>query len=527
MDRAILEIRARIGSARLLLDRLASCPTERASASRTQCTALVDAVGRAVHIHNADKAALGEVAQQVQWEASDAATIARAFSGDMATGGRVRQQLQYFQNIHNFFLESEWACLVDSKATMTVRLDVIIGRCISLTLRNPNEWTFKHMTAILIVLGEDPNHLHTLPAQQKSEMMSHVKQQFRAATRRAGTAQEHILKLPPSFSELQRQWPQVASSACAGQEPCQSPVDVRLFHSVGQSFRCRGHVNAAPVPTLSLSRPGTNDVGILDHMQKFAMAMVQGMAKMQEQQHRIFESFGTSAAASPHSFHSRAEFMPALMNGSRADVAPTVHRSSSLDSLRSDSHAAAHADSTLGSAAAGDSQIALRKADGATLGSAAAGGSQIVLHNTDGKDASIEQTSTAVDGTFSLLNALDEREREKALQAKAERGKALQAKAERTPVKRCRGKTPAQPVPCKPQKMDTPEKQPKTQLGKKRPHFSLETNRGQFMCRTGIAGPGSTYKISFGAGKQFKSESAALQAAQRWVREQCALRGFE
>ena len=168
MDRAILEIRARIGSARLLLDRLASCPTERASASRTQCTALVDVVRRAVNIDNAEKAALAELAQQVQWDASDAATIARAFSGDMATGGRIRQPLQDFQNIHNFFLESEWACLVDSKASMTVRLDVIMGRGISLTLRNPNEWMFKHMTAMLCVLGEDPNHLHTLPAQQKS-----------------------------------------------------------------------------------------------------------------------------------------------------------------------------------------------------------------------------------------------------------------------------------------------------------------------------------------------------------------------
>ena len=142
MDRAILEIRARIGSARLLLDRLASCPTERASASRTQCTALVDAVRRALHIDHADKAALAELAQQVQWDASDSATVARAFSGDMATGRqgsgqRVRQPLQDFQNVHNFFLESEWARLLDSKATMTVRLDVIIGRCIFIDLVEP------------------------------------------------------------------------------------------------------------------------------------------------------------------------------------------------------------------------------------------------------------------------------------------------------------------------------------------------------------------------------------------------------
>ena len=50
------------------------------------------------------------------------------------------------------------------------------------------------------------------------------------------------------------------------------------------------------------------------------MAMVQGMAKMQEQQNRMFESSGMSAAASHELFHSRAEFMPTLTNGSRADV---------------------------------------------------------------------------------------------------------------------------------------------------------------------------------------------------------------
>ena len=78
MDR---EIRARIGTARLLLDRLAGDPTVLASASRTQCTALVDAVLRAKTMEKADKATLAELAQHVQWEALDAATVARAFAG--------------------------------------------------------------------------------------------------------------------------------------------------------------------------------------------------------------------------------------------------------------------------------------------------------------------------------------------------------------------------------------------------------------------------------------------------------------
>ena len=63
---------------------------------------------------------------------------------------------------------------------MTVRLDVIINRCISLSLRNPSEWTFKHVTAFLCALGDDADCLHTLSAHDKSEMMIHVKQQFRS-----------------------------------------------------------------------------------------------------------------------------------------------------------------------------------------------------------------------------------------------------------------------------------------------------------------------------------------------------------
>ena len=140
-----------------------------------------------------------------------------------------------------------------------------------------------------------------------------------------------------------------------------------------------------------------------------------------------------------------------------------------------------------------------------------------------------------------LLNALDERDRPKPWQAKAKRTPVKRlvkrpAKAERTPIKRPAKaertpvKLPAKAKPCKPQKqqkMCTPEKQPKTEKPQKRPHFSLEQHRGQYMCRTGIAGPGSTYAIAFGASRQCKSQSEALQAAESWVRDQCALRGFD
>ena len=71
-------------------------------------------------------------------------------------------------------------------------------------------------------------------------------------------------------------------------------------------------------------------------MQKFAMAMMHGIAQMhgmQEQQNRhgpltIFESSDTSAVASHRSFQSRAltnGSRPDVTLGLRADVARTLH----------------------------------------------------------------------------------------------------------------------------------------------------------------------------------------------------------
>ena len=129
----------------------------------------------------------------------------------------------------------------------------------------------------------------------------------------------------------------------------------------------------------------------------------------------------------------------------------------------------------------------------------------VVCHEAAGADASVEKATDAIKSTCSLLNALEDREREKVLQgrAKAKANAQSQSSAkdkdhthkfkEHTPKKRCSRKTS--------DKMDTPEKQQKAIVAK-RPHFSLEKDRGQFMCRTGVGGAGSTHKILFGAGKQ-------------------------
>ena len=113
MSTAILEIRDKMDGNQVpqLLDE------ERAAMSLAHCSVLVAAVDRAAHIDDVDKAALGELAKQVQWEAIEAETIELAFSGNKRkkmqheqdeASGRDLEALQEAAYPEKYNLTMEW-----------------------------------------------------------------------------------------------------------------------------------------------------------------------------------------------------------------------------------------------------------------------------------------------------------------------------------------------------------------------------------------------------------------------------------
>ena len=127
------EVRARIGTARLLLERVAGQQgaTAHAEASRTQALALIDAVHRCKDMEASYRGTLCELAQQVQWSVDDATQVASAFIGRNASGSvsKTRLPLQNFQHVHNYVLDCEWQTmqLSSSSSSMTTRLDIIMN----------------------------------------------------------------------------------------------------------------------------------------------------------------------------------------------------------------------------------------------------------------------------------------------------------------------------------------------------------------------------------------------------------------
>ena len=61
---------------------------------------------------------------------------------------------------------------------------------------------------------------------------------------------------------------------------------------------------------------------------------------------------------------------------------------------------------------------------------------------------------------------------------------------------------------------------------KKPPHFALESSRSQYMCRTGMKGPGQSYAIPFGPTRACKTQEAARVAAQKWLQAERKKQGL-
>ena len=96
------EIRARIGSARLLLGPLVGQPTH-APASGTLCVALLDVIQKS-SLANEERATLSGLALGVSWCGDDAKSIADAF---VPLANVQRQSMHNFEALPEYFVDSE------------------------------------------------------------------------------------------------------------------------------------------------------------------------------------------------------------------------------------------------------------------------------------------------------------------------------------------------------------------------------------------------------------------------------------
>jgi hypothetical protein len=286
------DMRARIGSARLLLGPLVGQPTH-APASRTQCIALLDAIQKS-SLTIGERASLSALALGVSWCGGDAKSIADAF---VPPAKLQRQSMQNFEALPEYFVDSEWVLLLDSSKSMTAKSDVIISRAVALGCRCPTEPTMKSFTSLLLVVCEPADQLLTMSFAQKGDIMKHMRVGFKRWARRATKPVAYIDHLPSVPMHLKQNHLSLFEAAYAGGldlVPCR--IDMKVVCSVDVSFQCRG--GASHTPNLQLSGIGGPQMGQLE---RFASGMMDGMCRMQATQQTMFEFMMRSQTSGSHS----------------------------------------------------------------------------------------------------------------------------------------------------------------------------------------------------------------------------------
>ena len=125
------ELRARLGSARLLLQALSDGDAH-VVASRTQKVAFLNTLkAQGGTLSSEERADLMSMAAEVKWASDDCNIIMQALAPVNAETKK-RSEMQKYTTITGFFTETEWAVLLDESGDLLSKREILMKRAIQL-----------------------------------------------------------------------------------------------------------------------------------------------------------------------------------------------------------------------------------------------------------------------------------------------------------------------------------------------------------------------------------------------------------
>ena len=376
--------------------------------------------------------------------------------------------------------------------------------------RCPSEHTLQHMTSLLLVLCEPADRLSFLTAAQKSDMMAHVRADFKRWARRADKPVEHLEKLPATMKTLRELFPSMVEHAyLPGEAPIACVVDIKLVHSLSVSYRCRGGNIRAPsamVPTLQLGGQGQQQG--FGQLERFAMMMMDNMTRLQASHYQLHSCLQGSGGSSLASLAQRSGFMngnlqTALQQSAAATAAVLGQPQVAVPAWPRTTSRSLHC--TMPLLAPTTALLAATPRPEPRPRVEEVVGEDAVLDGEELEQLAKEPhvSEDAIASTSRLLELIDDRDAEKRAMGKAKaKGKS-------------KGKTTA-----KGSRLTLVDK-----VGK-RPCYRVERSRNQVLCRTGLGGPNSTFKFAYGPKHATcKTEAAAIRLAKKWVADELKRQG--
>ena len=240
------QLRARVGAARLLLQRNQGSPNF-TNLSRLQADAIRDLIQKSISQVSASfKAELAELLLSVAWAPLDGEALISSLTPKDAPQIRTgrRSQQRFSPAFLGYFTESQWASFCDSSLEAYAKLDILLTHSGAIGMRCPAEGTLKMLTSFWMSISYSPDELLVLPHSSKASLLLAVKRSFDSLRRRWPDPASYILDLPSSTVEYMRLHPATFHAVFGTCSPVPSKVSLDRLIELDSSYGCRNNTAA-------------------------------------------------------------------------------------------------------------------------------------------------------------------------------------------------------------------------------------------------------------------------------------------
>ena len=240
MADAFCKIRARLGATRLVLADAA--PNSRNEHSKLQREVVADMMAASLKMLNTDqKASLATMVSTVKFSAEDETSLLQILAGSVSPTSN-RRKSQDFVSFIWYLCGDDWRRLKDAgcDGVFELCIEILVVRfyCV-----NPDEYTLKRIACFAMVLSGSHFDLNAKKAVLKrvKERFFKFKRQFHVAVKKRPELKgTYIEKLPISPKEFERLYPKDVARFKLEENWVSPEIDVSAIYRIEVTFGCRG-----------------------------------------------------------------------------------------------------------------------------------------------------------------------------------------------------------------------------------------------------------------------------------------------
>ena len=295
-------LHTRLGVARLLLQEASRDPGQHEVISGTQTEAVAQLISKLPVIDVETRADLLAAIMRTSFTAKDTSTL----NSLLMQPRRVQKpgwQMQNYENITEYFSESEWKVMLSDQVASSAKLKLILDRLHMLGCDRPSEATIKRVVVLHLLVSDGVERAAQMGAEKIKVLMQNVRSEIKRYKRGmpAHTMASGPTLLPPNTVDFfGAAEPELYKKTYGADDP---PVPSKLSRDLvaqcEQGFRCRGGDRMGSVlgSQMQLSRKSsvpdiTNALSLRDIGSMFMSSMEkmqQSQMQMQQQQIQLLQ----------------------------------------------------------------------------------------------------------------------------------------------------------------------------------------------------------------------------------------------